>query len=85
MIDVLENIKVKLIENLNATEVKILNKSASHADHYQSNNDFPTHIHIIITSDILKNMSQVDSHRQIYAQLSDEFANGLHAVSIEIK
>ncbi len=85
MIEVLEKIKDRLTNVLKTTYVDVIDKSPLHAGHYENQTNLPSHLHIIIASPILNEVSKVDAHRKIYDQLKDEFAQGLHAVSIEIK
>ncbi|MFO1129760.1 MAG: BolA/IbaG family iron-sulfur metabolism protein [Rickettsiales bacterium] len=87
---ILKDIEDKIRNNLQTTYLEIQDKTASHANHYaqiltKDGDIIPTHLHIIISSPLFIDISEVEAHKKIYAELKEAFNIGLHAVSIDIK
>lgn len=81
-------IQRKLTAALNPCRLVLVNESAAHAGHAGNPGGGPdaeTHFKLAIVSDAFAGKSLVARHRLVYAALSDEFAAGLHALSIEAK
>ena len=77
-------IKEKLQIDFSPSYLDVINESSQHSGHRGDDGSGESHFRIKITSDIFVNLSRVASHRLITTSLSDEFASGLHALSIEI-
>jgi BolA protein len=58
-------------------------ESAKHAGHAGASPGGETHYAVSIVSDQFTGMSRVERQRRVYAALSDEFKNGLHALSLK--
>lgn len=70
---------------LNPHILEVVDKSAEHAGHAGNPNAIGnSHFSIQISSDTLESLSKIEQHRIINGLLKDEFANGLHALSIKI-
>lgn len=79
-----ETIEQKL-SVLNPHILEVVDKSAEHAGHAGNPNAIGnSHFSIQISSDTLEPLSKIEQHRIINGLLKDEFANGLHALSIKI-
>ncbi|MDP4708979.1 MAG: BolA family transcriptional regulator [Rickettsiaceae bacterium] len=75
----------KKLSVLNPHILKVIDNSAAHAGHAGNpNNDGETHFEIQISSTQLDNLTKIKQHRIINNALKDEFASGLHALSIKI-
>lgn len=62
--------------------LEIKDQSATHANHIANNVE--THFSIEIAADSLNHSTIIDQHRLIYSLLQEEFAHGLHAISIKV-
>lgn len=85
MMDRLEQIKLKLKNGLNAIQLKVEDQSHLHANHNDDAKAGGTHYKIFIISRDFIGKNQIERHKMIYHLLDEEFANGLHALSIEAK
>ncbi len=79
-----EIMKYILQKNLDPSFLEIDNKSENHIGHSGHNGKGESHYNIRISSPKLKDMSLLVQHRTINDLLKEEFASGLHAVSIKI-
>ncbi|MDP5110668.1 MAG: BolA family transcriptional regulator [Rickettsiaceae bacterium] len=80
-----ENIQTKL-SVLNPHFLEIVDESALHAGHAGNPNvHAESHFAIKIAAKELDNLSLVKQHRVINGLLKEEFNNGLHALSINIR
>lgn len=86
-----EMIEKKLLENLRPKFLEIRDNSKLHMGHSgvkmagENVVNTGTHFAITIESDLLKNLTLIQSHRKINKVLEEEFENGLHALEIKIK
>ncbi|GAB4169406.1 MAG: BolA family transcriptional regulator [Rickettsiaceae bacterium] len=79
-----ETIKQKL-GVLNPHFLEVEDNSAHHIGHLGNpSGDGETHFKIKIASEDLTQLTLIEQHRKINNLLKEEFANGLHAVSITI-
>ncbi len=70
---------------LNPHFLEVTDVSASHAGHPGSpNGDGQTHFEVKISARVLDTCIKIEQHRAINNLLKEEFANGLHALSITI-
>jgi len=76
-----ERIKKKL-EVLKPHYCKIIDESYKHTNHMQ--NAIESHYIIKISSDVFLKGNLLTNHRMVNELLSDEFASGLHALSLQI-
>lgn len=73
----------KKLESLNPDYLEIINDSAKHRGHAGYQNQFPSHIRIIITSSAFAGKSLIKRHQMIHELLKEELTSGLHALSIK--
>ncbi|MBV8939686.1 MAG: BolA family transcriptional regulator [Alphaproteobacteria bacterium] len=69
----------------NPTHLEVRDESALHADHAAAMPEGQTHYHVIIAAPELQHMPRVAAHRLVKKALAEEFAQGLHALRIEIR
>ncbi len=62
--------------------LEIRDESARHAGHAGSRPEGETHFHIRISSQAFVGKSRVEQHRLVNQVLANEFARGLHALSL---
>jgi len=83
MIELLKKIKKKINKELEPKEISIINNSHLHSKH-KSFNPEKYHLKIIIRSDKLKKMDQIEAHKLVYSILKNEMINDIHALEISI-
>ena len=64
------------------SELSVEDDSAKHAGHAGARPGGETHFSVRIVSEIFEGLSRVERHRRIYAALSGELADGLHALAL---
>lgn len=69
----------KLSTQLSPLELQVTNESYKH----NVPKDSETHFKVLIVSEIFHGKSLIQKHRLVNTILSDEFAHGLHALSIQ--
>lgn len=80
-----ETIETKL-SVLNLHFLEVIDESSLHAGHIGNpNGNAESHFAIEINAKELDGLSPIKQHRTINKLLKDEFASGLHALSIRIK
>jgi len=83
------SIRDKLTLLLQPTSITIVNDSWKHRHHApmreQSRNNAETHFSIQVISDTFTGLTTMQRHRMVYSALSEEFSNGLHALSLKTK
>jgi len=82
------SIREKLMTLLCPTSLTITNDSSQHRHHtamreHASNGE--THFSVHVVSNAFENKSTMQRHRMIYSALSEEFSQGLHALSLKTK
>lgn len=65
--------------------LEITDDSAKHAGHAGARAEGETHYHLRIVAEAFRGLSRVAAHQRVYAALAEEFAGGLHALSIDAK
>lgn len=80
-----ERIAAKLEAIFSPDHLEIIDESHKHAGHAGAKPEGETHFRIEISSPTFKGQTHVQAHRQINESLKDEFASGLHALSIHLK
>ena len=78
-----ENIAKKL-QVLSPSSLKVIDESEKHRGHPGNTGNGQSHYKIIISAENLKGKSLISQHRLINKLLEEEFANGLHALSINV-
>ncbi|PFH53789.1 hypothetical protein AMATHDRAFT_136728 [Amanita thiersii Skay4041] len=83
------SIRDKLSNLLQPISISIYNDSWKHRHHAPMRDigggSGETHFTIHVVSDIFKGKTTMQRHRMIYASLSDELSQGLHALSLQTK
>ncbi|OCH95174.1 bola-like protein [Obba rivulosa] len=83
------SIRDKLTALLQPAELNITNDSWKHRHHVamkaQDGGNGESHFSIQVVSEAFKGKTTMQRHRMIYAALSDELAQGLHALSLKTK
>ena len=74
------DIELKLSENINALHLTLENESHNHNVPAGSE----SHFKLVLVSDDFKGLSMVKRHQKIYAILSDEMAEKIHALAIHV-
>ncbi|HHS82859.1 MAG TPA: BolA family transcriptional regulator [Devosia sp.] len=64
--------------------IELVDESEKHKGHANYVDGKSTHFHLTISSPLLSPLSRVAQHRAIMDALGEEFANGLHALRIEV-
>jgi BolA family transcriptional regulator, general stress-responsive regulator len=78
-------IKEKLINfDPNNKYLKVIDQSAMHSEHLDTKKQV-THLKIIMVSDKFIGTSRVDRSKMIHNLLKDDFDDGLHALSLDLK
>jgi len=78
--------KIKNIVNdaIKPENINIIDNSALHSKHKSFSPD-KFHLKLIIKSEKLKKMKQIDAHKLIFSILKDEMKYKIHALEIELK
>lgn len=80
-----KEIEQQLQARFQPTWLEVLDESAAHAGHAGANADgFGSHFRVRIASTAFDGKSRVASHRLVYDAMQNFFAQGLHALAIEI-
>lgn len=74
-----------LREALSPLDIALADDSAKHAGHAGARPGGETHYSLRIVSERFEGLSRVARQRLVYQTLSDEFAEGLHALSLDLK
>ncbi|KAF9524000.1 bola-like protein-domain-containing protein [Crepidotus variabilis] len=84
-----QSILAKLTQLLQPTSIRVTNDSWQHRHHAamreQGGSNSETHFSVNVISNAFDSKTTMQRHRMIYGALSDEFANGLHALSLKTK
>jgi len=79
-----ERIREKLIEAFEPTEIEVSDDSARHAGHAGASAQGETHYNVTLIAEAFRGLGRVQAQRAIHGVLSDEFENGLHALSLKV-
>jgi BolA protein len=77
-----ESIREKITEALSPTVLDIVDESHLHAGHAGSRPGGDSHFRVRIVAEAFSGQSRVERQRLINGLLADEFAAGLHALSL---
>ena len=80
----IENLEQKIRENIQVSEIEILDNTHKHKKHktFQKNK---FHITLTIDSKELRLLNKVEAHKKIMKILSNELKTKIHALEIKIK
>jgi BolA family transcriptional regulator, general stress-responsive regulator len=81
-----QEVQRHLQEQLKATQLEVLDESASHAGHMGNpdGTSFGTHLRVRIGSPLFAGKTRVAAHRLVYDACQGFLDRGLHALAIEI-
>lgn len=77
-----DTLERKITEALSPETLEIVDESHLHAGHAGARPGGDSHFKVLIVSDAFDGKSRVDRQRLINGLLADEFAAGLHALSL---
>tara|TARA_Y100001001_G_C7959637_1_gene292028 strand:- start:633 stop:896 length:264 start_codon:yes stop_codon:yes gene_type:complete len=76
---------IKLIKNkFPDAEIEIKDDSEKHRGHMGFIEGGETHFRLKVVSDVFADLSRPEAHRLVNSILSDEFDDGLHALSLRL-
>ncbi len=82
----IQDIEQRLSQSLAPSVLEVIDESAEHAGHAGSNGlGHGTHFRVRIASSHFAGKSRVACHRLVYDALQPQFAQGLHALAIELR
>lgn len=79
---VAEAIRGKLTQAFAPERLEVMDDSGRHAGHAGASESGESHFNVVIVSSAFQGVSRIDRQRRVNAALKDEFAAGLHALSI---
>jgi len=83
MNDFLEDLRKKIVDEINPEGISLIDNSHLHSKHKSfDKNKF--HIKLVLKSKKLSQMNQVHAHKMIFSILSEEMKNKVHALEIKI-
>ncbi|MGD2133673.1 MAG: BolA family protein [Maricaulaceae bacterium] len=80
-----QRIRSILSQTFDPAELVVEDDSARHAGHAGARPGGGTHFNVKIVADAFAGLTPVARHRKVNDALADEFARGLHALSIVAK
>ncbi len=80
----LEEIKKKIVSQIEIEEIEIVDNSYLHKKH-KFFDERKYHLLLKIKSSYLKNLKRVSSHKKIMEILKEDIKNKIHALEIQIK
>lgn len=85
MTDRAERIRVALVAALAPVGLEVVDDSSRHAGHAGARAGGQTHYNVRVVSAAFAGLGRVARHRLVNEALGGEFAEGLHALSLELK
>jgi BolA family transcriptional regulator, general stress-responsive regulator len=82
---VADAIRTKLEQAFTPERLEVVDDSARHAGHAGARGEGESHFNVVIVSSVFQGLSRVERQRRVNAALTEEFAAGLHALSIKAK
>ena len=83
MTNLLNNIKKKVVDEINPENISLIDNTHLHTKH-KSFVPGKHHLKVIIKSKKLKQLTKIEAHRIIFSTLKYEMKNNIHALEIEI-
>jgi BolA protein len=80
---VADAIRTKLEEAFRPERLEVIDDSSRHAGHAGAGEGGESHFNVVIVSSAFHGLSRVERQRRVNAALKDQFAAGLHALSIK--
>ncbi len=81
--DLIAIVKKKLSDQIDIESIKVEDKSFLHKNH-SGNQEGKFHLKITLSSNVLKNMSRIESNKKIYKVLDKELKETVHSIQILI-
>lgn len=81
--DMKNRIEARLTQGLAPIEMTVVDESDRHRGHSGAREGGQTHYNVHIVAKAFAGKSKVARHRMVYALLADEFAAGVHALSLQ--
>jgi stress-induced morphogen len=78
-------IAARLTADFAPIRLAVTDDSASHAGHAGAQPGGETHFSVLLVSAAFRAQTRVARSRAVHAALSDEFANGLHALALTLR
>jgi BolA family transcriptional regulator, general stress-responsive regulator len=85
MTDRAQRIRAALTEALQPIALEVEDDSARHAGHAGAHVGGQTHYNVRIVAAAFEGQGRVARHRLVNQALAEEFASGLHALSLELR
>ena len=79
-----EQIESKLMAAFGPSQLKVVDDSDKHAGHVGARPEGETHFRVHMTSDAFEGMSRLERQRAVYAVLSEEMADRVHALQLRL-
>ena len=76
-------VKKKLLDQIDIESIKVEDKSFLHKNH-SGNQEGKFHLKITLSSNVLKNMSRIESNKKIFKILDKELKETIHSIQILI-
>jgi BolA protein len=80
---VADAIRKNLERMFSPERLEVEDDSARHHGHAGASESGESHFNVVIVSSVFQGMSRVERQRRVNAALKDQFAAGLHALSIK--
>ena len=80
-----QRLEATLAQAFSPTVLHIVDDSARHAGHGGARPEGETHYSVLLVSEAFRGQSRVARHRAVNAKLDNEFAHGLHALSLILR
>ena len=80
---VADAIRNNLEQAFSPERLEVEDDSARHHGHAGASEGGESHFNVVIVSSVFQGMSRVERQRRVNAALKDQFAAGLHALSIK--
>jgi BolA protein len=77
-VELQSRVKTKLAERFSPTVLEIINESSMH----NVPKGAETHLKVVLVSSAFAGKSPVERHRLVYGALTEEFRDGLHALTV---
>ena len=74
-----------LTQAFSPTLLRVVDDSARHAGHAGAQPGGETHYHILVVSEVFRGMARIARSRAVHAAVATEFAEGMHALSLELR
>ena len=82
---VADAIRSKLETAFSPEHLEVVDDSNRHSGHVGARESGESHFNVVIVASAFQGLSRVERQRRVNAALKDEFAAGLHALSIKVR